>query len=127
MRRRLRGTAKRPLQHPPRLADDIVDRDAKCARMSDRADEVRARPARHVVREHAMSIAVERRPAADVAARRNDDAWRPHRGGNVRDAGVVAKKQRTFGNHERECAERSFAGEVDRVWANRFRQRAGNL
>ena len=61
-----------------------------------------------------MTRVIERRPASRVAARRDHDTRRAHRGGDVREARVVADDEPRLRDERGERAERRAPGEVDR-------------
>src|SRR5690242_15283545 len=110
MRRRLRGTAKRPLKELARRCRNVLHCDAERAGMADRTGEMRTWPAGDVVCEHPMALAVERRPASYVAAGSDHDASRAHRRGDMRHAGVIADEKGAFMDPGRQRPERRFAG-----------------
>ncbi len=57
---------------------------------------------------------VERSPTIGAGRSEEDDAWRPRRGGDVRDAGVVRDQQIEGRDDRGELAEIGHAGEIER-------------
>ena len=66
---------------------------------------------------------VERSPPIGAGRSKQDDAWRPRRGGDVRDAGVVRDQQIEGRDDRGELAEIGHAGEIDRGRVHRAAHR----